>query len=67
MVGFDVPVAKALVPIAQEGVAELVLEVVDDAALGLGLALSDFGHGGLRGSSSAAGSGSDAEQLSTLQ
>ena len=44
VVGFDVPVLVAFVPVAEVGVPEVVAEVTDDAALGLDLEGSDFGH-----------------------
>ena len=45
MVGFDVPVVGAFVPVAEVGVAEVVAEIGDDAALSFFLQLADLGHG----------------------
>ena len=42
--GLDVPVVVAFVPVAEEGVAEVVAEMADDAALGPDLECSDLGH-----------------------
>ena len=42
--GLDVPVVVAFVPVAEEGVAEVVSEMADDPALGLPLELADLVH-----------------------
>ena len=67
VVGFDVAVVRAFVPVAEEGVAEIVLEESNDAPLGLGLDFADCGHWQLQGSLSGLESGSAAEPPSTFQ
>ena len=49
VVGFDVPVVLAFVPVPEEGVAEVVPKMADDAALGLSLDLADGRHRGFPG------------------
>ncbi len=67
MVGFDVPVVLAFVPVAEEGVAEVVLEVVNDPALSASLDLADGSHRALPEPGSGEGSRSVVDSPSTFQ
>ena len=67
MVGFDVPVVLAFVPVAEEGVAEVVLEVVNDPSLSASLDLADGSHRALPEPGSGEGSRSVVDPPSTFQ